>query len=241
MNRYWNRLKTDARGRASWRCIAGRGDFLLAGQLLLSLRGLLFALLHLVLRLQHLLLHFLKMLGCQFLLVAPAATRLLDREEHGTQLGQPIAIDSGGTLHVLLGGHNQLVVDHIVGRCAETVERRRWMQVAGHARAQIYVFADSLQSCCLIEIRRADALAHNVPIGAARLHVHLLLRHDVLELLPYLAHLAHCLDVNEVFIAPGGAIAVGYIEHKYIYVYKGLYNGYSTTYLFCFHCRYTLR
>jgi len=82
------------------------------------------------------------------------------------------------------------------------------MQVAGHACAQIHILPDALEPGRLVEVRRADALAHNVPVGAAALHVQVLLRHDVLQLLPHLAHLPHRLDVDEVLVAPRRAVAV---------------------------------
>lgn len=41
----------------------------------------------------------------------------------------------------------------------------------------------------LVEIRGADALPDDVPVGAAGGQVHLLLHHDVLQLGAHLAHL----------------------------------------------------
>ena len=41
---------------------------------------------------------------------------LLDREEHGPELGEPLAVDGCRALHVLLGCHDKLVVDDLRGR-----------------------------------------------------------------------------------------------------------------------------
>ena len=35
----------------------------------------------------------------------------LDTVEHGPELGQPVGVHGGGGVHVLLGGHDELVVD----------------------------------------------------------------------------------------------------------------------------------
>ena len=44
-----------------------------------------------------------------------------------------------------------------------------------------------------MEVGRADGLAHEVPVGARRVHRDLLLRQDVQQLLPHLLRLAqHC-------------------------------------------------
>ena len=60
-----------------------------------------------------------------------------------------------------------------------------------------------------MEVGRADALPDDVPLVAGADHGHLLLVHDVLELLPDLAHLAHRLAVDEVVGGPLHGVAVG--------------------------------
>ena len=60
----------------------------------------------------------------------------------------------------------------------------------------------NLDSGGLVEVAGADALAHDVPVAAARDELHLLGDHDVLQLLPHLTHLAHRLHVDEVLAAP---------------------------------------
>ena len=57
-----------------------------------------------------------------------------------------------------------------------------------------------------MKITRTDALAHHVPLGAARDEVHLLRVHDVLQLLSHFAHLAHGFHVDEVLATPRGRV-----------------------------------
>ena len=76
------------------------------------------------------------------------------------------------------------------------------MQMARHSSAAVDVFADSFEPGGLVEVGRTDALAHNVPILAGRDYGHLLLIHDILELLAHLANFAHGFVVDEMFLAP---------------------------------------
>lgn len=78
---------------------------------------------------------------------------LLEREEHGPQLGEPAAVDGGDGVHVLLGRHHQLVVHHVVGRRAQPEQRRRGVQVARHARPAVDVLADAFETGGLLEVR----------------------------------------------------------------------------------------
>ena len=59
-----------------------------------------------------------------------------------------------------------------------------------------------LEAGGLLEVRRADTLADDVPVRAARDEVHLLGVHDLLELLPDFPHLPHRLPVDEVLLRP---------------------------------------
>lgn len=65
--------------------------------------------------------------------------------ENGSILGKPGTIDSCYTLHVLLGSHDQLVIDDIVGCVSHSVQRARWMQPTRHARSQVHVLRETLQ------------------------------------------------------------------------------------------------
>lgn len=68
----------------------------------------------------------------------------LDGEEHGAQLGEPLGVDGGDALHVLLGREHQLVVADVVGRVAQPVQCRRRVQEARHACA-----CSQSAFCCL--------------------------------------------------------------------------------------------
>jgi len=52
--------------------------------------------------------------GPQTLLRMSTLLPHLDGEEHGPELGQPLAVDGRHAAHVLLVGHHQLVVAHVV-------------------------------------------------------------------------------------------------------------------------------
>lgn len=99
---------------------------------------------------------------------------VFDAVKHGSQLGQPLSIHCGDTLHVLLrhkahvlhqrhisvilliltkfvgrqilylGGHDELVVDDVVGSVAHTKQRARRMEVAGHACPHIHILPNTL-------------------------------------------------------------------------------------------------
>ena len=49
-------------------------------------------------------------------------------------------------LHVLLGGHDELVVDDVVGGESHAEEGRGRVQVHRHARPRAHVLADALQA-----------------------------------------------------------------------------------------------
>ena len=59
--------------------------------------------------------------------------RYLDREELLGDLRQPLRLDVCGGVHELLGGHDELVVDDVVGEGAHAVQRGRGVQVTGNA------------------------------------------------------------------------------------------------------------
>lgn len=86
--------------------------------------------------------------------------RLLDREEHGPELGQPAAVHRRDAVHVLLAGHHELVVHHVVRRRAQAEQRRRGVQVARHARAAVHVLADALEARRLLEVRWGGGILH---------------------------------------------------------------------------------
>ena len=87
--------------------------------------------------------------------------------------------------------------------------RRRRPAKFGPAPTPASTTTSHLQPRRLLEVRRADALADDVPLGAARHEHHLALIDDVLQLLADLAHLAHRLGVDEVLGAPTGGVAAG--------------------------------
>ena len=70
----------------------------------------------------------------------------LDGEEDGPQLGQPLGVDGGHALHVLLDGEDQLVVDDVVGRVPQAVQGAAGVQVAGHAAAAVDILPDALHA-----------------------------------------------------------------------------------------------
>lgn len=108
-----------------------------------------------------------------------------------------------------LRGHDEFVVDDVVGSESHAEQGRRGVQVAGHSRATVHVLADAFESRRLVEVCRTDALAYDVPVLAGRHVRHLQLVHDVLELLAHLAHLPHRLVVDEVFLTPRRRVTAG--------------------------------
>ena len=68
-------------------------------------------------------------------------------------------------LHVLLGGHDELVVDDVVGGEAHAEEGRGGVQVHRHAGPRVHVLADALQPRGLQESRTADRLAGHVKVA----------------------------------------------------------------------------
>jgi len=57
------------------------------------------------------------------------------------------------------------VVHDVVGREPHAEQRRRRVEVSGHAVARVDVFADAFQSSSLVEERGADAFTDDVPVG----------------------------------------------------------------------------
>ncbi len=64
--------------------------------------------------------------------------------EDGAILGEPVTVNSGDALHVLLGGHDQLVVDDVVRGVGHAVEGTCGMQATGHSGAQVHVLCQAL-------------------------------------------------------------------------------------------------
>ena len=162
----------------------------------------------LVLRLLHLRLHGDHLVGVLLSTLGLGLARILETEEHRSELGQPLPIDGCNTLHIFLDCHDELMIDNVVGRHAHAVQGARGMQMTRHAGAQVDVLADALEARRMMKVCRTNALADNVPVGAAADHLELERDHDVLELLANLAHLLHRLLVYEVIGAPVGRVAV---------------------------------
>lgn len=105
------------------------------------------------------------------LLYLSAFASLFDAIKHGAQLGQPLPVHCGHTLHVLLqtkstglkthtkaasdhpvkqqqalhlGCHDKLVVDDVVRRVAHPKERAGGMEVTRHACPHVHIFTDAL-------------------------------------------------------------------------------------------------
>ena len=69
---------------------------------------------------------------------------VLDAVEHGPQLGQPLTVDGGHVLHVLLAGHHQLVVHHVIRSEPHPEQGGGRMKVARHPRSHVHILAYSL-------------------------------------------------------------------------------------------------
>ena len=65
--------------------------------------------------------------------------------------------------------------------------------------AAVDVLPDALELGSVVEVGGADGLAHEVPVRAGRLHCHLLLGHDVQQLLPHLLCLPQHCSTSEPF------------------------------------------
>jgi hypothetical protein len=76
------------------------------------------------------------------------------------------------------------------------------MQMTGHACSKVHVFAHALESDSLVEVRRANTLAHNVPVDATRHVCHVEVFAYVNELLPDFAGFPHRFSVDKVIHAP---------------------------------------
>ena len=100
------------------------------------------------------------------------------------------------------------MVDDIIRLEAHSVERTGRMEVAGHAGAEAHVLPEALEAGALVEVGGADAFAHHVPVGAAGAQLHLVLVHDLLQLLAHFADFAHGFAVDVVVSAPDAAVAV---------------------------------
>ena len=133
---------------------------------------------------------------------------VIDGEEHRTHLSKPLGIDRGDSAHVLLGGHHQLVVYDIVRGGTAAIESARRVEEAWHACPEVGVLPYALQLGGLMEVRRADGLAHDVPFRPAGHVIHLLLLHDVQQLRSDLAHLLHRFRVHVMLVAPCRGVLV---------------------------------
>lgn len=68
---------------------------------------------------------------------------LLDTEEHRAKLRQPERVHRRYRPHVLLGGHDQLVVHNVVGVLAQAEQSTGGVQMARHSRAHVHVLTDA--------------------------------------------------------------------------------------------------
>lgn len=103
-----------------------------------------------------------KVLPLQFLLLFGLLAREfpLHREEHRTQFGQPVRVDSRHAIHVLFGGHDEFVIDDVFGDVAEGEEGAGWVELAGHACTEVYVVAHAFYFGGVYEVARADGFTH---------------------------------------------------------------------------------
>ena len=154
----------------------------------------------------HLLLHLLAVLLLELFGLELCEMAILDLEEHRRQLGEPLRIDGRHAVHILLGGHDEFVVDDVIGRVAEAVERAGGVELAGRSGEHVDVGADALDASGVEEIGGADALADDVPVVSAGHVLDLLLLHELEELVADAAHAHHGLSVDVVALAPGHAV-----------------------------------
>jgi hypothetical protein len=134
--------------------------------------------------------------------------RLLHGEEHRTHLRQPFPLHGSHARHILLRGHDQLVVDHVVWGVTQTKEGRGGVQVGGDAGEHVDVLPDALDASAVVEIRRGDGFADKIPRASTGAVGHALCLHDVQELRVDLASLLHGFGMNKVLSAPGGGVAL---------------------------------
>lgn len=130
-----------------------------------------------------------------------------DREKHGTQLGEPVWIDSSNALHVLLGSQHKFVVYNIIWCEASSKQCTCRMKVTLHAGSAVDVFTNALESGGLVEVCRANTLADNIPIRSTRNKRHIDCVHNIDKLWPNFTCLAHSFGMNEMFGTPVIAIA----------------------------------
>ena len=76
----------------------------------------------------------------------PGPAGLLHAEEHWPQLCQPPPVHCRHTLHVLLTGHDQFVVDNVVWSEAHPVEGAGRVEVAWHPTTQIHILTNALHT-----------------------------------------------------------------------------------------------
>ena len=157
----------------------------------------------------HLALHFLKSdpLNLTFELTRALrciclATHTLCWEKHGTHLGKPVGVCSCHTLHILLWGHDQFVVDNIVRSEAQSVYGACWMKHTRDTRSQVHVLSNSLHSCCVMEVTWTDCLPDNVPINSWRILFNFQRFHNVQELGSHFSNFLQSFGMNEMFLGP---------------------------------------
>lgn len=120
------------------------------------------------------------------------------------------------------------MVDDVVGKVPESVERRRRVKVHRDGRAEVLELPDTLDAGGLVEVGAADSFTvrsfksielqgekrekenapDDVPVGTAGDDVELLMLHDVEKLSADLTRLAERLGVEEVTSCPGVGEAV---------------------------------
>ena len=110
------------------------------------------------------------------------------------------------------------MVHHVIGRVAETVERTGRMELARRTSQHIYIGPDALDPGRIEEIGGADAFSNNVPIISAGHVIHLLLLHQLQQLVADAAHSHHGLSVDVVSLAPRHAVLGSLPLQKHIEV-----------------------
>ena len=154
----------------------------------------------------HFLLHLLTVLLLQLLRLQLRQMTILDLEEHGRQLREPLRIHGRHTVHIFLGRHDQFVVHDVIGRVAEAVERAGRMELARRAGEHVHVGPDALDPRRVEEIGGTNAFPHDVPIVSAGHVLHFLLLHQLQQLVAHAAHAHHGLSVDVVSLAPRHAV-----------------------------------
>ena len=84
------------------------------------------------------------------------SSRLFNREEHRAHLLQPIRVHSRHALHVLLGRHQQFVVDHVIWSVAQTKERTAGVELTGDPGPEVHIVSYSFNLSGVGEVAGAN-------------------------------------------------------------------------------------